>query len=105
MANLPPLKFTHKDVETAISRQFRIDFSKLSFAKGKTFCAIEPGSNCNFFLQKPLDGEGEYSFRGQANLQDSATIMTYNVEGRVSVANNQGTPQIKFNGIISCNHI
>lgn len=101
---IPSLKMTHQDVQIAIARQFAKHLNKLQFSKGQKFGKIDSTAHKSFILQQNFTGEGEYDFNGIIGLYNETLTFatTYRLQGRVSVTNEQGSPQITFLGIISC---
>ncbi len=101
---IPILKMVHEDVQTAITRQFAKHFHELQFSKGQRFGKIDSTAPKSFTLQQQFTGEGEYDFNGIVGLYNEAISFatTYRLHGRVSVVQEQGSPQIKFIGIITC---
>lgn len=105
--SVPILKMNQSDVQTAIARQFRKSLTDLPFSKGQKFSNLDSTANCVFFLQNPFCGVGIYNFRGQAGMFDESGTFstTYNLEGNVEVSENNGSPSIQFNGVITCNKL
>lgn len=99
----PILKMTQGDVQIAIARQFQKDLKILTFTKGQKFGAVDPSSNKSFILQRQFTGEGEYDFNGLVGLfnEDLTFATSYRLNGRVSVKQQDGVPQISFIGTIS----